>query len=322
VQFGLTVLQAVFWHVVSIIGPVMFAKWFNTKPYKDMVVNKWQEVMKGIGIDMTYQSCEESLHDTYGCSTVHHAVLGALCLPRVLGMPGISIALSSALVCHASLGELGHEIEETITIIRDYVVDPARAREKHHPMMLLFLATHHVMGFTIAIPLNMFYPQYYHYAHGLFQLHFATAVSSFVQFYVWSSTLETARDLLKMKACVTIGFAAAMYGRGIGYLWTFYQMVMQFYADGATMFLLGGTFAGVMMLVINVAMLNDATKEFIKVFSMSFEEQDTATLQRSLSRAASSFSLGHARLTTSKKGWAKVRGAVLLGTFKEKAKKI
>merc|ERR1712039_390566 len=96
-----------------------------------------------------------------------------------------------------------------------------------------------------------------------------------------------------------------------------------FYAEGSTGFLIGGSFAFVLMLVFNVLVLSDNVKEFVKFIPMSFKQEDKATLQKQLVRMGSSFSAlgGAALLTSSRKNWAKVRGAMKMGVLHEASPK-
>merc|ERR1719356_1173981 len=127
--------------------------------------------------------------DMIGGTITHHGVCGLLCIPAVLGMPG-SLAFRSALVCHASLGELGHELDEVRGWIWDSIFKPEFFKLKNPLPLIICMCVHHVMGFTMTIPLNMFHPTNYYYAFGLFQLHFCTAIGFMVQVYSWTISLE------------------------------------------------------------------------------------------------------------------------------------
>merc|ERR1719453_1192797 len=101
-----------------------------------------------------------------------------------------------------------------------------------------------------------------------------------------------------MKVASTIGFLAGMFGRGPGFMWTGYKIISGWYAEGSTGFVIGGSFAFVMMLIFNLLILKDAVGEFIKFLPMKFEEHDHDTLKRTVSRMGSSLSV-HGGITRS-----------------------
>merc|ERR1711871_816165 len=117
-----------------------------------------------------------------------------------------------------------------------------------------------------------------------------------------------------MKIGVAMGLAFGLYGRGFGYLWTAYNMLKQFRADGETKFLIGGSIACVTMGLFNCALLFDSVQEAIKFLPMSFEKHDKETLHRQGTRTLHALSTGAPRLPSSRKYWGRVRGAVLMGT--------
>jgi len=288
VQLILMIVHLVIWHIVFATIPHMAGKWLATKPYKGILAEHMLKVMKEqFDTEWPEEMAFESVCEIAFGTILHHAVCGVFCIPAAIGMPGMSLATKSALACHASLGELGHEVDEVICWIRDSIFNPAEFKLKNPLPLLGALAVHHVMGFMMVIPLNVFYPTNYYYAFGLFQLHFATAISLMVQMYCWSLSLETARDLLKMKIAVTLGVAAGCFGRGLGFLWTGYCMLSTFYVEGATGFLVFGSFSFVTMLIFNVLLLGDSVKEFVKFIPMSFDNHGQIALKKAVADASS-----------------------------------
>merc|ERR1712217_782637 len=85
-----------------------------------------------------------------------HAIGGACCIPALLGW--FSPEVRSALACHGGLCEAGWELQDGLNRAYEVTFGGSEGKKKNTPALCLIMALHHVMGISMVIPMNIYFP--------------------------------------------------------------------------------------------------------------------------------------------------------------------
>jgi hypothetical protein len=270
-QFVLTCFWGVVWCLtLDRASKTIIQPWFGKAKWKQQLIDIQSAAMKKYyGLDMPDD-------DVFilACDTVtilfQHGFGGLLCLPSVLGYQG---PLVWALACHGGLCEAGWELQDVF--VRAYQVCFGTEQQKRlNPKpMLLGLVLHHAMGLGMVIPMNIVYGSNVYYHELVFLLQGAACVAMIAMQYGYTLDVHKRSDLLQMRACVSVSFAAMLWSRLFRYIFVGYKLLSTFYADGHMGMFWGGGLVVLLMTSIKALTIHDCSSKLIKYWRMNSTDE-------------------------------------------------
>eukprot|EP00967_Tisochrysis_lutea_P129090 scaffold221633_cov32-Tisochrysis_lutea.AAC.2 len=200
---------------------------------------------------------------------VQHALGGALCLASAAG---VSSELAFALARHGALCEMGWEAQDVLVRAWQCVFGGEAGRAKNPAGLLLVLCLHHMMGMSLVIPINLFYPrnQYVHEVVCLLQG--AAAVALLMQNYGYTLDTSTPGGLLRMKLSVGCVWVVVLWSRVLRFTFLFFKLVPTIFADGNIVISSGAVIVVLAMSYINFIFFADATRKLLKFGRLTVSE--------------------------------------------------
>lgn len=266
VQVTILLLQAVTWYFcIPFIGKKIKA-FIDQKPYRkqfiDLSAKSWEGAFK-----MKFSDPEIAFEFSclFAGIIVQHIVGGALCIPSVYGFPGISTTTAFALARHGALCEAGWELQDGLE--RMYTVLVKKDWSMNHPEYLKMVASHHAMGLSIVIPMNMFYGDFILYHKGIFFMQGVAAAAMTFQYYAFTLNLNKRSDMIQMRTIVIANLVALVYCRILGFGGIALEMIPILYNDN--LFFLGICLVvTILMQYINYTFIMEALRKVRKYMSM------------------------------------------------------
>lgn len=285
VQLSLLALQSTIWF--------FFVPAFATKvakPYVDAhpMSEQWGQLNKVLWKEGYF--CDFSLEKAreFGCLLIaiicQHLFGGILCLPAVMAR-GAPSSLAASLARHGALCEAGWECQDGLYRVYQVIRGGKDNRGSNPPALLTLLSVHHAMGLSMVLPMNVYYSDNYLYFHLVFILQVAAGVALLTQ--QWGFTLDTttAVGLGKMKVGVTVTFLTLWYTRVLAFVPDCYMLLSDFWGSSSAFFV-GGCIATVLMALLNVLLVGDATVKFKKFVAMRVEEEMKQPLIQTVEQGA------------------------------------
>jgi len=230
-QFMLTCFWGVVWYLtLDLASKTIIQPWFGRVKWKQQLIDIQSAAMKKYyGIDMADEDVFILACDTVTI-LIQHGFGGLLCLPSVLGYQG---SLVWALACHGGLSEAGWELQDVLVRVYQVCFGTEQQKRMNPKPLLLLLAFHHAMGLGMVIPMNMVYGSNVYYHEFVFLLQGAAFVAMVSMQYGYTLDVRKRSDLLRMRVCVSVSFAAMLWSRLLRYVFVGYKLLSSFYADGA-----------------------------------------------------------------------------------------
>lgn len=200
-----------------------------------------------------------------------HFLGGLLLLPSTLGFEG---RVFTALACHGALCEAGWELQDIVARVHQRLLQGEKGKSMNPLPLLAVVLVHHVMGQSMAIPMNLYYADNRDYHEFVFLLQFAAFVAMSLQSYGYTLNVKTKTGLLKMKVSITISWLTILYSRVVRFAIVGYRLANTFYADGNLWMLYVGSFAVILMALFNVMIFLDATQKLLKFAKMPLTALD------------------------------------------------
>jgi hypothetical protein len=319
-QIVLLLVSAAFWFfIIPFLANNVVQPWLKSKSWCD----QWT-LLNGKTFEKSFFIKFETEAETFGFGCIFLAILAQHGLGGVLCVPSLvfgATALTSTLACFGGLCEAGWELQDAIT--RTYqVLLGGEAGLKLNPLPLrIIMGIHHVMGMSMVVPMNIYYHDNAHYHEFILLLQFAAFVALALQNYGYTLDVKSKSGLAQMKIAVTIVFITILWSRVLRYGFIGYSLAVQFHADGHTFLFYWGSFVLCTMGLLNTLFFMDALGKFVKFIGMKADDKGIdEAVEEAMSSHARHNSILVAKLTTSQKEWAKIKGAVRLGAFHKKSK--
>jgi len=325
-QLACALLQAIVWYVmISFVYPIFFAPAIRNMPSRENFLRLTELNLKKVFLIDTGGDREIlfSFAVVFQGVIAQHIVGGLLCVPSLIGGLGLSKATVTALACQGGLCETGWELQDTLVRVFQVLFGGELGQKFNPPPFLVLMLLHHTAAQCLVIPNNLEYRDNGYYHEGIFLLQGCAALAFAMQQFGYCLDIESRVGLTLMKLNVIIVCAAMWWGRFFryGYLW--YLLLSTYHADGSYVFKLALP-PVVCLSLFNMLLLIDAAAKAVKFIPMSLRNSTHEELEASLAQATSVAPEAFIRkLTTPKKEWAKLRGAVAMGAFsKGKSKKL
>lgn len=216
VQLSLLMGISLFWMLaLRFLGRSVLEPWIESRRWGAHFLSNWRYANKRFGIDYG----GEDLRASAAFMTVvpQHIVGGLLALPAALPsaalLAGLSSETSTALLRMAGLSEAGWELQDLL--IRAYeLLFLAHGRKLNPPLPLAVALTHHILGLSMVIPMNVFFAHRPDYAELVLVLQLVSAVGVSIQLYVL--TLDTTKrfELRQLQFLATLAMVLFIYARG------------------------------------------------------------------------------------------------------------
>lgn len=338
VQITIAICQALFWYFfIPRAAKTIVVPYFNDKPKQRAQFAHLSRLTfkKSFFIDFT----EEEAFD-FSCEFIpilfQHGIGGALCIPAVFGLSLFAPEVSVALACHGALCEVGWELQDGLQRIYAWTLGTDEDRKKTPLPLCVIMLIHHTLGMSMVIPMNLFYPDNHWYHETVFLLQFAAFVAMGAQNYGYLLDLAKPFDVLQMKFITLFVFLIMLYSRCLRFVYVVYNQVFFFYSiPDMVMMTMGGIGTGLMS-ILGVLFLLDASGKLAKFWNMApklekavreASEEEKPMLSRQFSEMgadmlSSSVTARAHRMIVSRRGWAKMRGAVHMGAVTGKLGKL
>jgi len=289
VQITLAIIHSFIWFYLinKIFVPIIFWIYHNMKSKQRFLYFNRRLFKKAIGWDIGGDENEQKLAIArIDAAMVQHLVGAILCFPSGFGFGHLlPTGVATAMACQANLCELGWEIEDTLMRIYEIIFGGERGRKFNPPSLMLTLVAHHTAAWCMAIPINMYYPNCTLQHEGLCILQFGVALNFLCQKYGFTLDVANKRDLIKMKILCTIVFVTVIWTRLFRYTYIGITMLVMAYTDENFLLFKLMLVPTIFLSLFNVIVVKDATKKFLKFWSM--DTGTTPKLQRQNTRLLS-----------------------------------
>lgn len=130
--------------------------------------------------------------------------------------------------------------------------------------LLIVLAIHHVIGQSMVIPMNIYYPDNACYHELIFLLLFAAGACLAIQNISYTLDISNLKGLILMFILSCIAWLILLYSRLFRFFYVVYKLLLIMYVDGAYGMIVGGTVGVILMSIFNILLILDSTKKVIK----------------------------------------------------------
>lgn len=267
VQLVLGALYAVFWYVaIPFIARRVTKPFLDAHPMREQFAKINHKNWTNFGIDVTAEEAYEMSIEPMG-PLVQHVFGGLLCVPAVMALPGFSANLASALARHGALHEAGWELMDSLCRIWSMLFGDEKSRKSNPMALCIIMAVHHVMGLSMIIPMNLFYPELPLYHEIVMLLQLVAGAAMMCQNYGYITDASTRGGRWRMFANSTFVFIAMLWSRAFRFGVLAWRLLVIFNHESFDLFVVGSIAVGLMSLL-NLLMVYDSTQKWIKFTSM------------------------------------------------------
>lgn len=277
VQLVLLLLQTVVVKIAFDFIRKVTKQYIDKQSWKTQFIALSKTTYKAMGISL---NSEEDWYDASVSSisfSIHHLIGGLLCVPSVLGVPGISPQLSFALARHGALFEAAFELSDVLT--RAYqILFTSDGWSKNPRSVLTILAIHHTCGLSSVVPMNLFFGDSRLYHEAVFLLQGAAGIALGAQAYGYTINIKTNTGIFQMKLLTSLVMAVMLYTRVFRYCLLGFELAQMMYNGNFAVFTIS-MFACLAMSLFNVIIVGDAFKKFKKFAFMEYISKEDSKLK-------------------------------------------
>jgi len=281
VQLALWRVHTVIWFVITnkIAYPIIL-KVVQNMEAKARLIKFTRSQQEKMGIDIEDDNIILSITAGGMSILVQHAIGGLLCLPSAIG---IQTNFAFAMARHGMLCELGWETQDTLVRIFCYTFGGKSGKERYPLATTIFACViHHVVSFSLVIPMNIYYPDWSLVHEMACLLELAAAVAGFTQYYGYTKDVKTHSGLRNMKISIIVTFAIMIWSRMIRYFWLAWIIGRRTWKDGNILVFTLMCVSLFFFTLFNILIMIDAIQKLLKFLPMRIEHHDKEEISKSI----------------------------------------